>query len=464
MTSCIEVSTLQQVNKPQLSRRTMFNYGVGDFGNNIIWHMLGLWLAYFYTDIYGLPASHVGTMYLVLRVFDAVTDPLVGFWVDRTQTKHGSCRPFILYGTVPLTISFMMVFYVPDINEVGKLVYAYFSFALLTLTYTIVNVPFSAMAGFLTHDSDERTHLQSYRFGLGMLASVFVSSSTLVLADFFGQGDIQRGFFLTAALFAVLINVCLFYCFSTVKERFHPTPIQKSNKNNAKGWIDDLISAFKNNQLVVLFLANIIFFITLTLKGTTTVYYVQNVLINAEDKLIQFMTFGTIGATLGAALSAWMWTRFDKVRAYKILMFFCGVLSAIPYWLPGSAYQVIMVLGVVSSFLSLSMVPLIWSMLSDVVDFEKLRNGKDKSGLFFALFLFTLKVGLGVGGAISLWVLGSTGYDANLVEQNLSVINSLNFISTLLPGLLFIGSGIIMLFYNLNKEKRQAMRFALYGE
>jgi len=160
MTTCSQttLTTPAATEIKLLPETTKFNYGMGDFGNNIVWHMLGMWLAYFYTDIYGLHATHVGTMYLVLRVFDAITDPLVGFWVDRTRSKYGSCRPFILFGTIPLAVSFTMLFYVPDLDETGKLIYAYVSFGLLTLTYTLVNVPFSAMAGFLSRDSDERTY------------------------------------------------------------------------------------------------------------------------------------------------------------------------------------------------------------------------------------------------------------------------------------------------------------------
>jgi sugar (glycoside-pentoside-hexuronide) transporter len=448
----------------RLSSYTKLNYGVGDFGNNIIWHSLGLWLAYFYTDIYGLNATHVGTMYLVVRIFDAITDPLVGLWVDRTRTKHGSCRPFILYGTVPLAITFIMLFYTPDLSNTGKLVYAYTSYALLTLAYTLVNVPFSAMAGFLTRDSDERTVLQSFRFGLGMLASVFVSYSTLSLVSYFGQGNQQDGFYYTAIVFSLLIIGCLYYCFFTVKEVYPAPPLQNSEKKAVTELIADIKAAFKNQQLVILFLGNILFFITLTLKATPSVYYVKEVLINAEHLLTTFMTWGTIGATLGAALSAIMWTRFDKVRAYKILMFICGALTAIPYWMHGTSFLSILSLGVIVSFLSLSMVPLIWSMLSDVVDYQLSLTGKNMSGLFFALFLFTLKLGLGVGGALSLWIMGETGYIANIEQQTLEVIDSINFISTLLPGILFIVAGMIMMFYGLDKEKRAEIKIKLYGE
>ncbi|MCJ8318315.1 MAG: MFS transporter [Colwellia sp.] len=462
MTTCTEVVTPTESYTVNLPRTTKFNYGMGDFGNNIVWHMLGMWLAYFYTDIYGLHPTHVGTMYLVLRIFDAITDPLVGFWVDRTRTKYGSCRPFILFGTIPLAVSFTMLFYVPDLDETGKLIYAYVSYGLLTLTYTLVNVPFSAMAGFLSRDSDERTLLQSYRFGLGMLASVFVSFTTLHLVDFFGDGDQQYGFFITAAVFSLLIIICLYYCFFTVKERYQPEELS-ANDQGLKSLVVDIKQAFSNRQLVILFIANIIFFITLTLKGTTAVYYVNHVMTDAREHLTLFMTLGTIGATLGAALSAIMWTRFDKVRAYKILMFICGLLSAIPYWLPGTAFISIMSLGVITSFLSLSMVPLIWSMLSDVVDYHQTITGKNQSGLFFALFLFTLKVGLGVGGAVSLWVLGTTGYEAANELQNTAVVESINFISTFLPGILFIVAGIIMMFYQLDQTKREEIRLQLYG-
>ncbi len=464
MTTYAEVTTTSDSHTEQLPKTIKFNYGIGDFGNNIIWHTMGLWLAYFYTDVYGLSAIHVGTMYLVVRIFDAITDPLVGLWVDRTRTKYGSCRPFILYGTIPLAITFIMLFYTPDLTDTGKLIYAYTSYALLTLAYTLVNVPFSCMAGFLTRDSDERTVLQSFRFGLGMLASVFVSYTTLSLVASLGDGNDQQGFFYTAIVFSIIIMACLYYCFFTVKEVYPAPPLKSNNTKPVKQLLADIKAAFKNQQLVILFLGNILFFITLTLKATPSVYYVKEVLINAEHLLTTFMTWGTVGATLGAALSAVLWTRFDKVRSYKALMFICGVLTAIPYWMPGTEFLSILLLGIIVSFLSLSMVPLIWSMLSDVVDYQLTLTGKNMSGLFFALFLFTLKVGLGVGGALSLWIMGKTGYVANIPQQSEEVIESINFISTLLPGILFIIAGLIMMFYKLDKTRRAEIKLKLYGE
>ncbi|NQY34809.1 MAG: MFS transporter [Alteromonadaceae bacterium] len=462
MTTYTDVVTPPQVCSDSLPRKTKFNYGMGDFGNNIVWQMMAMFLPFFYTDVYGLNPIHAGTMYLVLRVIDAVTDPIVGMWVDRTRTKYGTCRPFILYGTIPLALSFVMLFYVPELDYTGMLIYAYVSYTLLTLAYTLVNVPFSAMAGFLTKDSDERTSLQSYRFGLGMLAGVFVAATTFNLVELLGGGDQQRGFLFTAVIFALIISACLFYCFFTVAERHPVANMVKSEKSGLAELFLDLKAAFTNNQLVILFFANILFFITLTLKGTTTIYYVVNVL-DTEDKLTSFMTLGSIGAVAGAALSAWLWARFDKVKSYKALMFICAVLTAIPYWLPPSAYVTILSFGVLTTFLWMSMIPLIWSMLSDVVDYQQSRTGKNMSGLFFALFLFSLKVGLGFGTAIVLWILGSTGYDASVDVQPQEVVESINFISTLLPGLLFVGAGIIMIFYNLDSARREEIRCKLYG-
>jgi len=439
------------------------NYGLGDFGNNIVWQMLSIWLAVFYTDVYGLHPVHVGTMYLAVRIFDAITDPLVGYWVDKTRSKHGSCRPFIMFGTVPLALSFTMVFYTPDFSEGGKLIYAYASFALLSLTYTLVNVPYSAMAGFLTRDSDERTLLQSYRFGLGMLASVFVSYAMLPLVAHLGDGDDQLGYLYAAAVFSLLIVICLYYCVFRVQERYAAQPLSENQQGSVKDLYRSISQALGNRQLAIVYSVSLLFFTTLTIKATVAVYYINHVLLDASDRVAIFLTWGSVGATLGAALSAYLWTRFDKVRSYQALMFCCAILSAIPYWLPGSEFVTIMLLGVVVSFLSISMVPLTWSMLSDLVDYQQVLSGKNMAGVIFALFLFVLKLGLGIGGAVSLWVLGASGYNAELSEQSPQVIDSINFIGTLLPGLIFLAAGVIMMFYKLDKAKREEIRLALYG-
>lgn len=448
-------------NNYHLSQSVKINYGIGDLGNNIVWQMLMVWAALFYTDVYGLDPIHAGTMFLVVRVFDAVTDPLVGFMVDRTRTEHGSSRPYILYGTVPLAISYVMVFYTPDLGSTGKLIYAYLSFSLLSLTYTFVNVPFSSMAGFLTRDSDERTSLQSYRFGLGMFASVIVSISVVRMVEFFGGGDVQKGYFYTAIVFGVCIIACLYYCAFTVKERYQPPKLTEKDGHGLSDFLNDVKTAFRNDQLIILLSVNVIFFITLTLKGYAGNYFVIHVL-NAEDYLTTFLTWGSVGTVFGAALSAFLWTRFDKLHAYKVLMFVCGILTAIPYWLPTTAFTLILIINVVLAFLQLTMVPLTWSMLSDLVDYQRTLNKKNMSGVFFALFLFILKLGLGLGSAIAMWVIGYTGYTAGADQQLPEVVESIKFISTLLPAVLFLIAGFIMLAYKLDKTRRAEIFIKLY--
>ncbi len=441
-----------------LSRATKFNYGVGDFGNNIIWHTLGMFLAYFYTDVYGLHPAHMGTMYLAVRIFDAITDPLVGMWVDRSRTKYGQCRPFILFGGIPLAISFVMLFYTPDFGGVGKIVYAYFSYSLLTLAYTIVNVPYSTMAGTLTEDSDDRTSLQSYRFGIGMLASVFVAAALFPSVEFFGNGDEQKGYFYTVLVFSFFVVFCLYYCFRTVNEKYLPE--LEEEETRLKDVLSDLRTAISNVPLLLLLTVNVIFIVSLMVRAAAQIYYVDEVLVNADHLLPTFMALGTAAATLGAAMSALLWGRFDKPVVCRILMFICGLLSGIVFWFPGTAILPILIIGLISTFLHLSIVPLTWSMVSDTVDYQRSLTGRYLGGLFFALFLFSLKIGTGVGGAVLGWVLGATGYEAGVTESE-RVVTAINFISTLLPGLLFISGGLVMCFYKLDRRKREEIRIKL---
>ncbi|MGL1885021.1 MAG: glycoside-pentoside-hexuronide (GPH):cation symporter [Reichenbachiella sp.] len=443
-----------------LPRFTKFNYAVGDFANNIVWNAMSIYLAYFYTDVFGLDPAHMGYMFLAVRLFDAVTDPLVGMWADRTRNKYGQCRSFLLYGSIPLGISFIMLFYTPDVTDGLKLVYAYGSYALLTLAYTIVNVPYSTMAGNLSNSSSERTSLQSYRFGVGLLASVLVAAIVLPLVDFFGEGDEKTGFFLTAGVLSVLIVIGLLYCFRMVKERYLPEVGTQQSLGNDMAV--NLKSVLSNSQLVIILVINSLFTIAFVLRASAQIYYTKEVMVEAKDMMSIFLTLGTVAMALGAALSSFIWGRFDKSVVFRRLMYAITLVLGLLYIVPGTELYLIIFIWLVGSFLMMSSVPLCWSMVSDIVDFQRFKSGKLLGGLIFALFLFTIKFGVGVGGALIGWVLSTTGYKAGM-DQSLSTIEAINASATILPAVLILISAFIMHRYKLDRNKIQEIHDGLYG-
>lgn len=435
------------MNKIKLSLLEKVSYGLGDAGCNLVWQTAMLFLAYFYTDVYGLSPAHMGTMFLAVRFIDAVTDPIMGSIVDRTKTKHGRYRPYLLWIAIPFGIACTMVFYTPDLSETGKIFYAYASYIFLTLMYTALNVPYCAMANSLSDDSNERTSLQSYRFALNTVGGLIVALSALPLVDIIGQGNKQTGYFGAMAVISVIAIVMFMMCFTFTKERFE----EKTTVTEKTNAFQDLKILAKSSQWRILFFVNLVLLVAILIKNASTMYYVNSVL-HRPDLATALMVTGLLCAVGGALISPYLFNRFEKSKAYSGLIIASGLISACLYLVDADNLGMIFFLTAAYGFVQMMTSPIIWAMMSDLADYERVRTGKALSGIVFSTNLFAIKAGIAIGGALVGWALSWIGYQAGAESQAPEVVNFITLLFSVIPGVLMIVVAVMLIPYKLDKK------------
>jgi sugar (glycoside-pentoside-hexuronide) transporter len=445
------------MNTTQLSVREKIAYGVGDTGCNFVWQTVMLFLAYFYTDIYGLSPAHMGTMFLMVRFIDAITDPLMGAIVDRTHSKHGRYRPYLLWIAIPFGVACMLTFFTPDFGATGKIIYAYASYIFLTLMYTAINVPYCAMANALTNDSQERTSLQSYRFALSTAGGLIVALVALPLVDVIGQGDTQKGYLGAMAIMGLGAIALFFFSFANTRERWM---IEETDQQSA--WAD-LKLLMKNNQWRILFILNVVLLTGVVLKSASTMYYVNTVMGRA-DLATTLMVTGLTANIVGAIFSSPLLGKLDKPKTYRVLIILSGLLSAALFLVKPDNILIIFVLVALLGAVQMSSTPILWSMMSDVVDYEKTRSHRSLSGMIFSTNLFAIKLGIALGGAAVGWILAGSGYIGGAATQTPTAITAINLLFTVIPGIIFIALAGIMMFYHLDNQALIQIKSTLEAE
>ena len=302
----------------KLSVREKIGYGMGDAGCNIIFGAIMLFVNYFYTDIFGLAPALVGILLLSVRVIDAVTDPIMGAMADRTRSKYGRFRPWLLAICVPFAVSCVLVYSIPSFSDSGKIAYAVAAYIFMTLMYTAINIPYCSLGAALTSDPRESLSLQSWRFAITPIGGALGTAFILPLADFLYPGDRATGIQVSMALFGVIGCLMFITCFATTKERVQP--IKEENLNVAR----DVKILFRNDQWRILSVYNFMMLVAVVIRGGAVVYYVNSVLHKGADVITIFMLGGMFASMLGSVLAKPFGTRFCKVR----LSFWINLLTA----------------------------------------------------------------------------------------------------------------------------------------
>ena len=429
----------------RLSAAEKFGYGLGDLASNIVFQVVINFMMYFYTDVFGIGAAAVGTLMLVVRLFDAVTDPLMGGIADRTRTRWGRYRPYLVWVAVPYGILAVMTFTTPDLSDSGKLVYAYVTYALLMTAYTAINIPYSALGGVITSDTQERASVQSWRFMLAMAGGALVTASTLPLVDFFGQGDRQYGFRMAMVVLAALAVLSFFGCFALTKEREDPTA--KAAKQNIFG---DFVSVLKNDQWRLIAIITFVLLVAVAMKGAATPYYVEYYL-GRPDLITLFLTSGMLAGIAGAVTANWLAARICKVRVMKWAVLGIVVFHVALALVPRDGVALALALVVVANFCHMVVIPYLFSAVPDTGDYGLQRWGKGAMAMSFSGHLLALKIGIAVGGALTGWILAYVGYAPN-VEQTESALRGIIFnlaVSQVIAGLLVLAC---LAFYRLTRE------------
>ncbi|HEY3589035.1 MAG TPA: MFS transporter [Buttiauxella sp.] len=439
----------------KLSIKEKIGYGMGDAGCNIIFGAIMLFVNYFYTDIFGLAPALVGVMLLSIRVIDAITDPIMGAIADRTQTRWGRFRPWILWMAAPFAFFSYLMFTTPDWAYSSKVIYAFVTYFLLSLTYTAINIPYCSLGSVITNDPKERVACQSYRFVMVGIATLILSLSLLPMVDWFGGGDKAKGYQMAMGVLAVL-GMCMFlFCFSTVRERVRPA-VQSNDALKS-----DLKDVWKNDQWVRILLLTLCNVCPGFIRMAATMYYVTWVMGQNTSFATLFISLGVVGMMGGSMLAKVLTDRICKLKVFfwcniALALFSCGF-----YFLDPHATTLIMVMYFLLNILHQIPSPLHWSLMADVDDYGEWKTGKRITGISFSGNLFFLKLGLAIAGAMVGFLLSWYGYDAGAKQQSPDSINGIVMLFTIIPGVGYLITAGVVRMLKVDRELMQRIQLDL---
>lgn len=425
-----------------LALKEKIGYAMGDVASNFYWRVFDVFLFIFYTDVFGIPAAAVGTMMLVTRLIDAFSDPLMGAMADRTTTRFGKFRPYLLWGIIPIAAAGVLTFTVPDLDDSGKLVWAYCTYIFMMLAYTFINVPYGALMGVITGNTQQRTTLTSFRFIGAFSGGSLVAYMTPELVMYFGGGNEIVGWQLTMALYGAISAVLFIITFATTKERISPPAGQKTPI------LQDLKDLTNNKPWVVLFCLALIIMMTISLRGSTGTFYFKYY-VGREDLIGAFAMAYMISLAIGAASTPLLTKFLDKRRLLLILMTLVTALSVIFYFVPKTSIPLMFGLQMAIGLCLGPKSPLVFSMYADTADYSEWRTGRRATAMIFSAAAFAQKLGGALAGAMIGWILATMGYVANQVQTGASE-QGIVMLMTIIPGVFALISVFVIRFYPLD--------------
>ncbi len=434
----------------KLSLKEKLGYGVGDTASHFVWDMVGFWILIFYTDTYGISAAAAGTIMLIARFWDMISDPLMGIVADRTDTKWGKFRPYLLWMAVPYAVLAVMTFTTPDFGETGKVIYAGATYLLLMTVFTAINLPYSSLGAVMTADSIERTELNSYRFVFGFAGQLIVSGTALTLAEFFGNGDDAAGYQSTLILFACFSLVFFAITFLTTKERVAPP------KEQTYSFKEDFKNLFSNRPWLILFLVGVVSFIMFALQNLAIAYYFKYYI--ADEQGVQlFNVLGTIALIVVIPFSKSLAKRFGKRNVFLASSIISGIFFMLLYVPAKENITMIYVFNILAKMAYAPAVPLLWTMLGDTADYSEWKYGRRSTGLVFSAASFAQKAGWGIGGALAGWLLALFNFVPN-AEQSETAMTGIKLMISVVPGILYMSCAIFLFFYNIDRDTEIQMQ------
>jgi len=429
----------------RLSVREKIGYGLGDTASNFYWQMFMNFLLFFYTDVFGIPAATAGTMFLIVRIWDTVNDPMMGVIADRTNTRWGKFRPWLLWGALPIGIIGVLTFTTPDFGTTGKVVYAYVTYTFMIMAYTVVNIPYSALMGVMTPNSLERTSLSSYRFVLAFVGAFIVQGATLPLVKFFGKGSKAVGFQWTMVVYSIAAIALFIATFAMTRERVHPPKEQKTSLKN------DLKDIAHNRPWLVMFFIGIFALTYNCIRSGAIIYYFKYY-VGREALTSAFMVCGTAAVIVGVMLTNFFSRKLGKRNLYILLMSATTVLSGLFYFIPKDRIALIFATHILISFILAPTAPLIWAMYADTADYSEWKWKRRATGLVFSAASFAQKMGYTIGGALAGWLLAYYGFKANVVQTE-ATQNGIRLLISVIPAVGSALAAVTALFYTLDESQ-----------
>nr|WP_312455040.1 MFS transporter [Stenotrophomonas pavanii] len=467
-----------------LSVREKLGYSLGDLAANLIFQTLITYLAFFYTDVYRLPAATAATIIFVVGLLGAfVFTPLIGIAADRTSTRWGRFRPWILWTAIPFGVLSLLAFSTPDLGERGKVVYALTTYALLVCVYAANNLPYSALSGVLTGSMAQRNSLSAYRFVAVMIAQFIIQVLLMPLVLILGDGDRVRGFEQVMTAFAIIGTLFFLITFATTRERIVPT------REQSGGVLQDLSDLLHNRPWQVMLALTVLVFINLALKGGSYIYYFQyymseaalaaflqgsgfNGLISglnaglaragfaaftwptdaATSAFSLFNACGILCMILGIGLSRRLADRFGKRDVFGGALFVSTLFLLAFYFFPHTAVAVAFGAFMLHGFCYGITIPLLWAMIADVADYSEWKNHRRATAIIFSAMLCGLKIGLSVGGALVAAILAHYGYQAGLAQQPEAVVEGIRLTVSVYCAIPFLLAVALLFAYEIDKR------------
>jgi glycoside/pentoside/hexuronide:cation symporter, GPH family len=432
----------------RLSFKEKVGYALGDTASNFYWKTFEFFLLIFYTDVFGLSPAVAGTMFLFTRIFDALIDPVMGAIADRTHSRWGHFRPYLLWGALPLAVAGVLTFTTPDLDTRGKTIYAFATYALMMAAYTFINIPYSALLGVTTSDSRERTSLSSMRFIGGFTGGVVVVAATPWLVSFLGRGDPTRGWQLTMVVWGILAAALFVVCFATTRERVTPPPRQEANLKL------ELLHLLTNRPWMVMFLMGVITLTAFITRGQSTAYFCKYYLGN-EALTGVFVSTGMLASIAGIALTGPVSRMVGgKKNLFCLLMAVSGALTMLFHFLPPEQPALLIGFNALITFIQGPNSPLVWAMYADTADYGEWRHGRRNTGLIFAAATMAQKGGGALAGMVNGLLLTAFGYVAN-AEQTARSLTGIRISMNLVPGALCLLAAAVTLLYSLDERTMQ---------
>ena len=427
-------------------------YGLGDAASNFYFQVFNLFLLYYYTDVFGLAPAAVGTMFLVTKLIDALSDPAMGVIADRTNTRWGKYRPYLLTMAVPYGLLGYAMFLGPDLSPTGKLIYAYVTYSLMMLAYTAVNIPYSALMGVISPSSDERVKASAYRFVCAFGAALLIGTFVTPLKNILGGGDEAEGFRLTMMIFAVFSIALFWLTFASTNERVKAPNVKPDLAAELK-------ALMRNLPWIALFVSGVFSLMQVAVRNGALIYYFKYYVGDDGgrifwilDQTAVFLSLGTLSMILGVTLTRALTLRFEKRNLMIALTVLSAGISSLFFFLPPDQFWPMVALNCLGTVVAGPLAPLVFAMNADCADYGEWRSGRRTTGLIYSGGGFAAKMGLAVGAGLAGYILALFGFIANQ-PQTETALFGIRLMFTLIPSVMSLLGAAAILFYRLDRAQ-----------
>ncbi|MBN2280684.1 MAG: MFS transporter [Candidatus Marinimicrobia bacterium] len=445
-------------NTQKLKLTEKLSYGFGDLASVLYWQTFMMYFTFFYTDVFLIPASAAATMFLVSRIWDGINDPMMGVVADRTVTRWGKFRPYLLWLCIPFAVVGVFTFTVPEFSMAGKMIWAYTTFILIMMLYTAINIPYTALLGVISADSNERTSVSSIKFIFAYAAGIIVSATLLPMVKGLGKGNDARGWQLSFVIYGIAAVIFFLIAFKGTRERVHPPKSQKTSV------IKDLKELVTNGPWVILLLGTLTFILFVAVRGSVTAHYFKYVIGEQKVSLLggktysfealvsAFNTIGQISSLLGVFIINWIARRVGKKKIFLVYFIISILSTASFYFLDAGQLGLIYFMQILGSITGGPMSVLLWAMYADTADYAEWKNGCRATGLVFSASTMSQKIGWAIGAFVALKLMSGVGFEPNQV-QTASSLKGLIALFSIIPAAFGLLSAVIIFFYPLNDKK-----------